>query len=118
MLHIISSLVVLLIGLGLYFRRNPLVHVRLMTCAFVIDLSLVLWIEATRHAVEKVAHRVSPLLYFHAAVSLAVLICYIVMIVLGRRVLQGSHASRSTHRNLGMTFAVLRSLNYVTALML
>jgi hypothetical protein len=81
-------------------------------------LGLLIYIEATRHAVEKVVHHVAPMVYFHVAISVGVLLNYVAMIVLGRRVLKGSRASRGTHRNLGITFVVLRSLNYVTALIM
>src|SRR4051812_28984319 len=117
MLHIISSLVVLLVALGLCFRRRPSWHLKFMVGAFLLDVALVLYIELTRQAVETVAARVRPLLWFHAAVSLGVLVCYVVMIVLGRRLLNGRKASRGTHRNLGIAFCVLRGLNYVTSFM-
>ena len=118
MLHIASSMVLIIVACGLYFRSNAKLHIRLMTCAFLTDLALVLYIEFSRHAVEKVATGVRPFVYFHALISLSVLVTYVVMIVLGRRVLSGRRASRSVHRNMGMTFVVLRLLNYVTALML
>jgi hypothetical protein len=118
MLHIASSIVVLIVATGLYFRHRPAWHIRLMTAAFCVDLALVLYIELTRHAVEKVATTVRPMLWIHAAISLAVLANYLVMIWLGRRVLKGNRASRSTHRNMGITFIVLRGLNYATALIM
>lgn len=118
MLHIVSSIVLVMVAAGLYFRRKTVVHMRFMVAAFLLDLALVLYIEMTRHAVEKVASHVRPLVYVHAAISLGVLIAYVIMILLGRRVLKGKRASRSTHRHLGMAFVVLRVLNYVTALMM
>lgn len=118
MLHILSSLVVVIIGTGLCLRHRRKLHIRLMASAFVLDLALVLYIELTRHAVEKVARGVRPLVLFHATVSLAVLACYVTMIVLGRRVMHGQSTSKSMHRNLGMAFVVLRTTNYVTALIL
>ncbi len=119
MLHIASTLVVVIIATGLYFRRTrPTWHIRLMSTAFIVDVALVLWIEISRHAVEKVVTHVRPMVYVHVAISLGVLANYIAMIVLGRRVLRGNRASRSTHRNLGITFVMLRGLNYVTALIM
>ncbi len=119
MLHLASTLVVALLAAGLWFRhRRPQVHMRLMISAFALDLLLVLYIEISRHAVEKVAARVSPMLWFHAGVSVGVLLCYMTMILLGRGVLAGAGSSRYWHRNVGMAFVVLRSLNYVTSYML
>ncbi len=118
MLHLASSLVVALLAVGLWFRhRRPQLHLRVMISAFVVDLLLVLYIEIWRHAVEKVVARVNPLLWFHAAVSLAVLLCYVAMIVLGRGVLAGQANSRKWHFAVGVTFVTLRSLNYVTSYM-
>ena len=118
MLHWGSSLIVVLLALGLSLRhRRPRLHVRLMISAFVLDVLLVLYIEISRHAVERVVERVHPMIWFHAAVSVGVLLCYVAMILLGRSVLAGRDGSRNWHRHVGMTFVVLRSLNYVTSYM-
>lgn len=118
MLHLASSLVVALLAAGLWFRhRRPQLHLRLMISAFVVDLLLVLYIEISRHAVEKVVARVSPLLWFHAGVSVGVLLCYVAMILLGRGVLAGQGDARKWHFAVGMTFVALRSLNYLTSYM-
>lgn len=116
MLHLLSSLVVVLIAAGVWCRRrHPHLHIRLMTTAFVCDVLLVLYIEATRHAVETVARATTPLIWFHATVSVLVLVAYVAQLTLGRRVLAGVHASRRTHIVVGVTFVTLRSLNYVTS---
>lgn len=130
MLHIVSTLVVAIIALGLYFRhRQPDFHWRLMVSAFAIDLFLVLYIELTRHAVETVVTGFRPFLWLHAAISLSVLVLYVLLLGLGRRLLlvhahRGGASAvldtqvRTMHRNFGMLFCVMRGLNYVTALML
>lgn len=118
MLHITSTLVLLLIVGGVYFRRQIRTHLRFMLAAFIIDLSLVVYIEATRHAVDKVVHHTGWLLWFHVLVSLAVVVAYLAQIQLGRRILQGFVASRALHMRLGMTFCALRLINYVTSFMI
>lgn len=119
MLHLLSSCVAALIVAGLWARRaRPSWHIRFMTAAFVCDVLLVVYIEATRHAVETVAGSTTPLVWFHAAVSLLVLASYVAQISLGRRVLAGVPASRRLHMALGMTFVTLRSLNYVTSFLM
>jgi uncharacterized membrane protein YozB (DUF420 family) len=118
MLHVASSFIVVLLATGLWLRhRRPQWHLRLMISAFTLDLLLVLYIEISRHAVEKVIARVSPMIWFHAAISVGVLLCYAAMIVLGRGVLAGQERSRSWHRSVGLTFIVLRTLNYITSYM-
>jgi uncharacterized membrane protein YozB (DUF420 family) len=118
MLHILSTVVVLLIAGGLWVRhRQPRVHLRLMMAAFCCDMGLLVYIEATRHAVETVATRGTPLIWFHAAISSLVVLAYIAQIALGRRMLLGLAAPRRVHAVLGITFAALRSLNYITSFM-
>jgi hypothetical protein len=118
MLHIESTFIVLLLLLGVYFRkRNSRVHFGLMITAFSADVLLVLYIEIMRHAVEKVVTRGRPIIWFHAAISLAVLACYVSMIYLGRPMLDGDNRTRGFHRRVGMAFLVLRGLNYVTSYM-
>ena len=116
MTYLVSTVVVLLIATGLYFRkRRPERHFKFMISAFVVDLALVLYVEITRQAVETAVSSTSPIVLFHAGVSVAVLLCYVTMLTLGWRVLHGRHALVNTHRNIGWTFCALRSLNYVTA---
>ena len=118
MLHAISTVVLLLIAAGVYYRKQTRVHLRLMLTAFVIDVSLVVYIEITRHAVEKVLHHTGLLLWFHVVVSVAVLIAYVAQIQLGRQILNGFVASRARHFKLGLTFCALRLINYITSFMI
>jgi len=118
MLHAASTGVLLLIAAGLWYRkRNPRRHLRLMISALIADVCLVLYIEASRHAVEKVATHLRPLLWFHAGVSIGVLICYGLMIALGRPMLAGRYETRALHRGVGAAFVTLRVLNYITSYM-
>ncbi len=129
MLHFLSSIAILFIAVGLYFRRRPGIHLKFMTSAFTVDLALVLYIELTRKAVETVAGGTRPLVWFHAAVSVAVLLLYIAQIFVGRRLLasqlattggpvSSSGSQRQFHRMLGIAFCVVRGLNYVTSFLI
>jgi hypothetical protein len=114
--HAVSALVLAVIAAGLWFRnRRPVVHRTLMIAAFAVDLSLLVYIEATRHAVEKVVGEVHALVWLHAAISLAVLGCYAGMIRLGWRLRRGEENVRLDHRALGIAFVVFRTLNFVTS---
>ncbi|HXG48335.1 MAG TPA: hypothetical protein VNO52_11975 [Methylomirabilota bacterium] len=120
-LHLVSTLVLLLIAAGVYHRKRTRLHLMLMSAAFTLDVALVLYIELTRHAVEKTvnpAHHTGPLLWFHIIVSVGVLIAYVWQIQLGRRLLAGLVASRGLHLRLGVTFCALRLINYVTSFMI
>jgi uncharacterized membrane protein YozB (DUF420 family) len=115
-LALCSTAALVFVAAGLLLRRRrPEWHLKLMMAAFAIDLGLVVYIEATRRAVEKVAFEGHALLWFHAAVSVGVVVCYAAMIGLGRRLLVGEATVRHLHRNLGVLFCVLRLLNYVTS---
>lgn len=116
-LHVLSTLVVALVAGGVLTRSRTAVHMRFMTAAFVIDLGLVLYIEATRHAVERVAGPAGSLIWFHAAVSTSVLLLYVAQLTLGRRMLAGRTSARGLHAALGVTFCLFRLTNYATAFM-
>ena len=118
MLHLASTLVLLLIAAGIYYRKTTHVHLKLMWAAFIIDVLLVISIEVTRHEVEVIAHHARPLLWFHVALSILVLAAYVKQIQLGRAILAGFPASRQLHLTTGMTFCTLRLLNYVTSFMI
>jgi hypothetical protein len=117
MLHLCSTLVLLLIVSGIAVRKKPALHLRFMVAAFIADFVLVLYIEATRHAVETVIHQTKGLLWFHAAISTLVLAGYVGQIILGRRMLGGVLTSRRTHIITGISFCALRVANYVTSFM-
>ncbi len=86
--------------------------------AFAVDMALILYIEITREAVERLSDEVHPLLWFHVGLSLAVVLSYIRMILLGRRMLRREESVRGVHRKLALTFCVLRTVNYVTSFMI
>ena len=116
MLHLISTLVVVIIAVGFWLRRRRnAIHIRLMISAFLIDLCLLVYIEYSRQALQKVEASTRPVVWFHAAVSVVVLLCYLSMIHLGRGVLAGNPTARKRHQILGIVFVIVRSLNYITS---
>jgi hypothetical protein len=116
MLHLISTLVLVIVAVGFWLRRRRnAIHIRLMISAFLIDLCLLVYIEYSRQAVQKVVASTRPVVWFHATVSVVVLLCYVSMIHLGRGVLAGNPTARKRHQRLGIVFVILRSLNYITS---
>lgn len=113
--HYVSLVALLLVALGLALRRRAKLHMALMTAAFLVDLALLLYVEFTRQAVEKALSGGDALLYFHIAVSLGVLVLYVLQIRLGLRLYRGQPIVRVRHRQLGVVFVVLRLLNFVTS---
>ena len=117
MLYALSALILAVIGAGLWFRHNRAVHPKIMFGAFTADVALVLYIELTRGAVERVVSEVNVILWIHAAISLTVVLLYLTMIVLGLKLKGGNEAVRNAHRNLACAFVVFRSANFVTSFM-
>ena len=117
MSYAISTLALIFIFVGLWslHSRNRVRHAVCMGIAFVLDLGLVLYIELSRHAVDRVAHSTSPLLWFHVAISTAALVLYLVQGFLGYRLYRGNAVARPIHRWCGIAFLVLRLGNYVTS---
>lgn len=116
MLHFLSTLVLIGIGVGLWFRRrNPQYHMPIMIACFVADVSLVLWIELNRHAVETVVKSIKPIVLVHAGISLTTIVCYLALLGLGFGLFRGNGRLRLTHKRVGMTFMTFRLLNYATA---
>lgn len=116
MLHVLSTIVILVLATGIWMRKRSVTwHWRLMIAAFILDIGLVLYIEITRHAIETVAGEISPLIWFHAAVSTAVLVLYFVMFALGRKIIVSGNRFRLTHRNVALAFCACRGINYVTS---
>ena len=115
MLHIISTIIVVALAVGLSLRRRRDIHPKIMFSAFVADLLLVIYIEFTLGVVERVVSEVDLLLWFHATVSTATMVLYVWLIVLGWQLLNGREEKRALHRKLAITFCVLRSANYVTS---
>ena len=118
---IVSSLVLVIIGFGLYFRKsNRKLHIILMSSAFLIDLTLVLVIEFQRHAIETVISQTSAFVWFHATISLLVLVSYVALAVLGTKMAKLNTGTQfmsisNQHLNLAKVFIVLRLINYVTS---
>lgn len=118
MFYIGSTIVMLILLAGFLLRRNRRWHVLLMSGAFVIDVLLVLGIEFSIHAVEKVVLReVTWITLVHVGISLLVFLLYGLMIRSGRGILKAQPDARLRHRNLSLIFLGMRSLNYVTSFM-
>jgi uncharacterized membrane protein YozB (DUF420 family) len=114
MLQLISSAALLLIALGYISRRNQRRHILMMSAAFAIDISLLLFIELSRDATASVLKASSGLIWFHVTVSAFMLVLYFVQIVLGLRLLAGGARLRGTHRRIGWAFIAARLTNYGT----
>jgi uncharacterized membrane protein YozB (DUF420 family) len=120
MLFAISTVVLILIGLGWRFRREPKRHIPCMAAAFTIDLCLLLYIEITRHAVETLAKTIQTprhhgLLLFHVSISTLTLVLYLVQIATGLALVRKRLSNPTIHRMTAYGFVTCRLLNYITS---
>lgn len=133
-LHLISTFVLVVLCCSFRQIRQRENHLKLLSFAFAIDLGLVLYIELTRHAVETVVTQVRPLVWFHAAISTAVLVAYAYHLVVGWKSVKAQSKEFSDFGPATSTIEIarvdrlllksmctlccLRMLNYVTAFMI
>src|SRR5688572_4695085 len=85
MTSLVSTVVLLVIAIGWFFRRRVKIHIPCMVLAFVMDLTLLLYIEGTRQAIHTVTDGLKTpashgLLLFHVSVSLLVILLYLAQI--------------------------------------
>jgi len=112
---LLSTLVLILIGVGIKYRKVNRLHISLMLTAFAIDVGMVVWLEFNRLAVEQVVGGVSGLLFFHVIVSIGVVILYVALISTGMKLFKKVTLSPALHRNLAVAFVIGRLINYVTS---
>ena len=117
MLQTQSTLVVILLGMGVLCRRQRSRHVRLMSVAIAWDILLVVQIELNRSALAKAAQFLTNklLLNVHVAAAILTVLCYGIMIYTGRSLLRGETSLRRLHRQLGWSTLGLRLFVYVTS---
>lgn len=112
-----SSLILVLLFVGLYFKRDRARHVKIMYTAIAWDILLVLQIEFTRSAIAKASKVIqnTAILNIHVALALTTVVLYFGLIYLGRKMLRGEHVNRALHKNLGLMTVLLRILVFVTS---
>jgi hypothetical protein len=115
----IQSLIILLLMIfgATRVKKNLNQHIKIMSAAIIWDLLLILQIELTRSAVAtamKVTE--SPMaLNIHLFFAVGSVVLYGIMIATGRLVLNGEKSWRRTHKLLGITTLVFRTLTLLTS---
>jgi hypothetical protein len=112
-----SFLILSLIILGVYLRKNRAKHVKIMGSAIVWDIILILQIELSRGAIATASKPIQNKMMLNIHISIAVLtvLFYFAMIFTGRKLLAGHTSIRSKHKALGWCTVVLRVLTFVTS---
>jgi hypothetical protein len=114
--NVANVVIVAAILWGVAVRARRVLHARIMGTCFAADVLLVLLIELERHAIEQAVRTTSGLLRFHIAVSVAVLVLWVLQIQTGRRMLKGA-PRLPRHGIQAALFLLCRLTNVVTAFM-
>ena len=114
-----STLILILIYIGLYYRQFPTRHVKIMATAITWDLLLVLQIELTRGAVAKASKAMTNpmLLNFHVTVAVSSVLLYFALIYTGRKMLAKDYGVKKVHKFLGISAVTCRTITYITSFM-
>ena len=124
----INVLVVAGLAYGLSRRREPAIHMKVMTSCFVIDLLNVILVEVTARVTNEESQGAVEqgvrsfwndpvsLLNFHILVSVISIVCYIIAIRTGRRLFRTGEG-RGTHRKNALVFIIARLASFVTSIM-
>lgn len=122
MASFVSTFILLVIAVGWFFRRHVAIHIPCMVVAFLMDLTLLLYIEGTRQAIHTVTDSLKTpaqhaFLLFHVSVSLLVILLYLVQMVSGIVLKRkpGILSMRNAHKMSAIAFIVCRSANYITS---
>lgn len=112
-LKLISIFACILIVIGYLNRSRRRVHIPLMACAFVIDLSIVLYLEIARDVIASAKAKMGPLMIVHIFLSCSVLALYAGQIITG---IQNARGRRSRwHPKGARWFLLARFGNLITS---
>ncbi|EQC44494.1 hypothetical protein M899_2385 [Bacteriovorax sp. BSW11_IV] len=112
-----SFLILALIYLGVYKRKNRALHVKMMTSAIIWDVLLILQIELSRSAIMKASKVMTNpmLLKIHLFFAIGSVLLFVAMLITGRKFLKGNNAIRPLHKKLGWTTVVFRTMTLITS---
>lgn len=116
---VVSTISFALLIAGVLLRRRVHLHVPLLLTAFALDVGLLIFLQLTRGAIQTVLTQPNPpLLYFHVATSVGMLIGWGAMLFLGWKLLRGKDSIRPVHRVGAAIFLLFRLANYTTSFLI
>lgn len=114
MVKVISVVVCLIVLAGYSVRRTRSWHARFMTAAFLLDMTLLLYVELTRKAIKTSVSLPHPFVTFHVLISVATIGLYLGQLYTGVRAYRG-RARTVKHGSRGRWFLGLRAANLITS---
>jgi hypothetical protein len=117
LMQVQSLCIVLIMMVGIYFRRKRQWHVKIMALAMIWDVILILQIELSRSAILKASKAMTNAvaLNIHVSIAVSTVVLYGFMIYTGRKLLSGEASYKSRHRKLGWTTFIMRLLTFITS---
>ena len=114
-----NALILAMIYTGVAFRRQRMLHIKLMASAITWDILLILQIELTRHAIDTALQAPTnpALLNFHIVIAVLTVVLYGVLFYTGRQVYKGNNQFRIWHKHLGLITLVCRTSTFITSFM-
>lgn len=112
-----STLIVLLMLVGIHYRKIRSKHVKIMSTVIAWDILLILQIELSRSAIVKASKAASNemLLNIHVLIAVSTVIAYGLMVQTGRKILKGENALLPRHKLTAIITVILRLLTYATS---
>lgn len=112
-----STLILLLMYVGVYYRQFPTRHVKIMGTTIVWDILLILQIELTRGAIVKAGKSmINPtFLTVHIAIAVLTVLLYFGLIYTGRKMLAKDYGVHKLHRLMGRLAVFCRTFTYVSS---
>jgi len=115
MVQLYVGFVLILIFVGISFKKNPKIHVPMMITCLILDLSAVLYLELTRNAVfEAIEHAPEFLMQIHLVFAVITLVGYGVAATTGTLLLKGKKV-RHIHKTNAIIFLLARIGVFVTS---
>ncbi|MBI2608741.1 MAG: hypothetical protein HYW47_03980 [Deltaproteobacteria bacterium] len=115
MVQLYVGFVLVLIFVGVSFKRKPKIHVPIMISCLVLDLSAVLYLEITRNAVmEAIEHAPEFLMQIHLVFAVTTLVGYGVAATTGTLLLKGKRV-RHIHKTNAVIFLLARIGVFITS---
>ncbi len=101
--------------IGVPMKRRVPLHAGWMTLGFAMDTALLLFIELDRSAIAQLGGRMNTWLQVHIGIATLLIVWYPVLLFTGGMVSAGAPLKR--HKQLAISFLVLRLLLAVTAVL-
>ena len=112
-----TFLILLLLFVCFYFRKDKFKHIKIMKTAIAWDLLLVAQIELTRGAIKITATQVPEYKYLaiHLFFAISSVLMYFVILYTGTKLKNGNEKFRKFHKILGITCLSFRTMAAITS---